>query len=142
MDIKELKHTKAMIDKDHLTHMLDMLFRVDILQRDLVIIKTHTVVVVGRKERLIFLYYSDRNIGIKTVNLILHAIVKTQPSTRLNLRPTKSQILGSTQFLEYNTIQPPTHNKEFRQISDCSDTKIKEPNKQKIKNQKIRKSKN
>ena len=83
MDIKELNDTKAMIDKDHLTHMLDMVFRVDILQRDLVIIKTHTVVVVGRKERLIFLYYSDRNIGIKTVNLILYAIVKTQPSTRL-----------------------------------------------------------
>ena len=83
MDIKELNDTKAMIDKDHLTHMLDMLFRVDILQRDLVIIKTHTVVVVGRKERLIFLYYSDRNIGIKTVNLILHAIVKTQPTIKL-----------------------------------------------------------
>ena len=142
MDIKELNDTKAMIDKDHLTHMLDMVFRVDILQRDLVIIKTHTVVVVGRKERLIFLYYSDRNIGIKTVNLIQHAIVKTQPSTRLNLRPTKSQILGSTRCLEYNTIQPPTHNKEFRQISDCSDTKIKESKNQKIRNQIIKKLKN
>ena len=52
LDINELNDTKAMVDKDHLTHMLDMVFRVDILQRDLVIIKTHTVV--GRKERLIF----------------------------------------------------------------------------------------
>merc|ERR1712208_209926 len=92
--------------------------------------------VVGRKERLIFLYYSDRNIGIKTVNLILHAIVKTQPSTRLNFRPTKSQILGSTRFLECNTIQPPTHNKEFRQISYVI-ALIK-----KSKNQRIKKSKN
>ena len=90
MDINELNDTKAMVDKDHLTHMLDMGFREDILQRDLVIIKTHTVV--GRKERLIFLYYSDRYIGIKTVNLILHAIVKTQLSTRLNL---------NLQILEY-----------------------------------------
>ena len=81
-----LNDTKAMVDKDHLTHMLDMVFREDILQKDLVIIKTHTVVLVGRKERLIFLYYSDIYIGIKTVNLILHAIVKTQPSTQLNLR--------------------------------------------------------
>ena len=55
MDINDLNDTKTMVDKDHLTHMLDMVFRVDILQRDLVIIKTHTVVVVGRKERLIFL---------------------------------------------------------------------------------------
>ena len=55
MDINELNDTKAMVDKDHLTHMLDMVFREDILQRDLVIIKTHTVVVVGRKGRLIFL---------------------------------------------------------------------------------------
>ena len=53
LDINELNDIKAMVDKDHLTHMLDMMFRVDILQRDLVIIKTHTVV--GRKERLIFL---------------------------------------------------------------------------------------
>ena len=53
MDINGLNDTKTMVDKDHLTHMLDMVFRVDILQRDLVIIKTHTVV--GRKERLIFL---------------------------------------------------------------------------------------
>ena len=77
MDINELNDTKAMVDMDHLIHILDLVFRVDILQRDLVIIKTHTVVVVGRKERLIFLYYSDRYIGIKTVNLILHAIVET-----------------------------------------------------------------
>ena len=53
MDINDLNDTKTMVDKDHLTHMLDMVFRVDILQGDLVIIKTHTVV--GRKERLIFL---------------------------------------------------------------------------------------
>merc|ERR1712212_1298718 len=84
----------------------------------------------------LFMYYSDRYIAIKTVNLILHAIVKTQPSTRLNLRPTKSRILGSTRFLEYNTIQPPTNNKEFRQISDVI-ALIK-----KSKNQKIKKSKN
>ena len=55
MDINELNDTKAMVDKDHLTHMLDMVFREDILQKDLVIIRTHTVVVVGRKGRLIFL---------------------------------------------------------------------------------------
>ena len=53
LDINELNDMNAMVDKDHLIHMLDMKFRVDILQRDLVIIKTHTVV--GRKERLIFL---------------------------------------------------------------------------------------
>ena len=53
LDINEFNDIKVMVDKDHLTHMLDMMFRVDILQRDLVIIKTHTVV--GRKERLIFL---------------------------------------------------------------------------------------
>ena len=53
MDINELNDMNAMVDKDHLIHMLDMKFRVDILQRDLVIIKTHTVV--GRKESLIFL---------------------------------------------------------------------------------------
>ena len=53
MDINELNDTKAMVDMDHLIHILDLVFRVDILQRDLVIIKTHTVV--GRKERLIFL---------------------------------------------------------------------------------------
>ena len=41
MDINGLNDTKTMVDKDHLTHMLDMVFRVDILQRDLVIIKTH-----------------------------------------------------------------------------------------------------
>ena len=38
-EINELNDTKAMVDKDHLTHMLDMAFRADILQRDLVIIK-------------------------------------------------------------------------------------------------------
>ena len=53
MDINELTDTKAMVDKDHLTHMMDMVFRVDILQRDFVMIRTHTVV--GRKEMLIFL---------------------------------------------------------------------------------------
>ena len=47
MDINELTDTKAM------TPMLDMVFRVDILQRDLVIINTHKAV--SRKERLIFL---------------------------------------------------------------------------------------
>ena len=53
LDINELTDTKAMVDKDHLTHMMDMVFRVDILQRDFVMIRTHTVV--GRKEMLIFL---------------------------------------------------------------------------------------
>merc|ERR1712030_136188 len=74
----------------------------------------------------------------------LHAIVKTQPSTRLNLRPTKSRILGSTRFLEYNTIQPPTHNKEFRQISNVIALfkKLKNQKIKKSKNQKIKKSKN
>ena len=51
MDINELNDTKTMVDKDHLTHMLDMVFRVVILQRDLLIIKTHTVVLVGRGRR-------------------------------------------------------------------------------------------
>ena len=90
------------------------------------------------------MYYSDRYIAIKTVNLILHAIVKTQPSTRLNLRPTKSRILGSTRFLEYNTIQPPTNNKKFRQISYViALIKILKNQKSKNqKNQKIKKSKN
>ena len=31
------------------------------------------------------------------------------------------RILGLTQFLEHSTIHPPTHNKEWRQISSASD---------------------
>ena len=64
----------------------------------------------GRQEGVANLFILCRqNIGIQNVNLLLHAIVKTQPST----------------------IQPPTQNKEFRQISDCSDRKIKELKKSK-----------
>ena len=81
MDINELNDIKAMVDKDLLTHMLDMMFRVDILQRDLVIIKTHTVV--GRKERLIF--------------------CQAQPQPQLQLSWAEIALISS------KTPTPPTH---------------------------------
>ena len=91
MDINELNDTKTMVDKDHLTHMLDMVFREDILQRDMVIIRTHTVV--GRKERLIFLYYSDRN------------IVKTPTTTSIQLNTTSTAV-GFDTIMTVHTTPP------------------------------------
>ena len=55
LDIKANTDTKTRVDKDHLISMLDLVFRVDILQRDSVIMETHTVV--SRKEKLIFLQF-------------------------------------------------------------------------------------
>ena len=55
LDIKANTDTKTRVDKDHQISMLDLVFRVDILQRDLVIMETHTVV--SRKEKLIFLQF-------------------------------------------------------------------------------------